>query len=62
MLRTKVTKGQGARAAALAMAFKLVESAQNRWRLVNRAHLVALVRIGAVLRGGKLVKTEEAAA
>jgi transposase-like protein len=29
--RTKVTKGPGSRAAGLAMAFKLIESAQARW-------------------------------
>jgi hypothetical protein len=29
------------------MAFKLIESAQTRWRAVNAAHLVALVRAGA---------------
>jgi transposase-like protein len=33
--RTKVTKGPGSRAAGLAMAFKLIESAQARWRAVN---------------------------
>jgi transposase-like protein len=33
--RTKVTKGPGSRAAGLAMAFKLIESAQDRWRAVN---------------------------
>ena len=32
-LRTKVTKGHGSKAAALAMAFKLIESAQRRWRM-----------------------------
>jgi putative transposase len=31
-LRTKVTRGAGSPAAALAMVFKLVESAQDRWR------------------------------
>ena len=31
-LRTKVTKGPGSRAAGLAMAYKLIESAQIRWR------------------------------
>ena len=41
--RTKVTKGPGSRAAGLAMAFKLIESAQDRWRAVNAPHLVALV-------------------
>ncbi|MBE1603575.1 hypothetical protein HEB94_000423 [Actinopolymorpha pittospori] len=29
------------------MAFKLIESAQARWRAVNAPHLVALVRAGA---------------
>lgn len=47
-LRTRVTKGAGSRAAGLAMAFKLIESAQQRWRAVNGPHLVALVRAGAV--------------
>lgn len=54
--RTKVTKGPGSRAAGLAMAFKLIESAQTRWRAVNGAHLVALVRAGATFIGGKLVE------
>jgi transposase-like protein len=55
-LRTKVTKGPGSRAAGLAMAFKLIESAQDRWRAVNGPHLVALVRAGAVFRKGVLVE------
>ncbi|MGW6505129.1 IS256 family transposase [Nonomuraea angiospora] len=54
--RTKVTKGPGSRAAGLAMAFKLIESAQSRWRAVNGAHLVALVRAGATFIDGKLVE------
>jgi transposase-like protein len=54
--RTKVTKGPGSRAAGLAMAFKLIESAQTRWRLVNAPHLVALVRAGAQFIDGKLVE------
>jgi transposase-like protein len=33
--RTKVTKGPGSRAAGLAMAFKVIEAAQSRWRAVN---------------------------
>jgi len=45
-LRQKVTKVPGSRAAGIAMAFKLIESAQNRWRAVNAPHLVALVRAG----------------
>jgi transposase-like protein len=54
--RTKVTKGPGSRAAGLAMAFKLIESAQDRWRMVNAPHLVALVRAGATFINGKLVE------
>ena len=50
--RTRVTKGPGSRAAGLAMAFKLVESARQRWRAVNAPHLVALVRAGATFRNG----------
>jgi transposase-like protein len=54
--RTKVTKGPGSRAAGLAMAFKLIESAQRRWRSVNAPHLVALVRAGATFINGKLIE------
>jgi hypothetical protein len=43
-LRTKVTKGPGSRAAGIAMAYKLIDAAQIRWRAVNAPHLVALVR------------------
>ena len=44
------------RAAGVAMAFKLIESAQTRWRAVNAPHLVALVRAGAVFKNGKLIE------
>jgi hypothetical protein len=49
---------QGARLAAtvLAMAFKLMESAQDRWRAVNAPHLAALVRAGARFEGGQFVE------
>ena len=60
--RTKVTKGPGSRAAGLAMAFKLIEAAQDRWRAVNAPHLVALVRAGAVFRDGALIERPEPAA
>jgi putative transposase len=55
-LRTRVTKGPGNRAAGVAMAFKLIEAAQQRWRMVNAPHLVALVRAGATFINGKLVE------
>ena len=59
---TRVTRGAGSRAAALAMVFKLVESAQARWRAVNTPHLVALVRAGARFERGRLVERAEAVA
>jgi putative transposase len=55
-LRTKVTKGPGSRAAGLAMVFKLVQAAGERWRYVNAPHLVALVRAGAKFEKGVLVE------
>jgi transposase-like protein len=54
--RTKVTKGPGSRAAGLAMAFKLIGSAQDRWRAVNAPNLVALVRNAATFTDGTLVE------
>ncbi|GED89952.1 hypothetical protein TNCT6_70370 [Streptomyces sp. 6-11-2] len=61
-LRTKVTRGAGSPAAALAMVFKLAESAQARWRAITAPHLVALVRAGARFENGHLVERPEAAA
>jgi transposase-like protein len=55
-LRTKVTRGAGSRAAALAMVFELVESVQQWWRAVNAPHLVALVRVGVRFERGQLVE------
>jgi transposase-like protein len=58
-LRQRVTKGPGSRAAGVAMAYKLIESAQARWRAVNAPHLVALVRAGARFENGKLVERHD---
>jgi len=60
-LRTKVTKGPGSRAAGLAMVFKLIEAASERWRYVNGPHLVALVRAGAKFEKGVLVERPDEA-
>jgi putative transposase len=54
--QTRVTKGPGSKAAGLAMAFKLLEAAQGRWRAVNGPHLVALVTAGAQFEQGVLVE------
>jgi hypothetical protein len=35
-----VAKGPGSKAAGLAMAFELLESAQDRWQAVNGPHLL----------------------
>jgi putative transposase len=56
-LRTKVTKGPGSRAAGLAMTFKLIEAAEDRWRSLNGANLIPLVRAGAKFKKGVLVES-----
>jgi putative transposase len=61
-LRTKVIRGAGSPAAALAMVFKLVESAQARWRAANAPHLVALVRAGARFERGQLLERSQTTA
>ncbi len=61
-LRTKVPRGAGSPAAALAMVFKLAEATQARWRAITAPHLVALVRSGARFENGHLVERPEAAA
>ncbi len=60
-LRTRVTKGPGSRAAGLAMVFKLIEAASERWRYVNAPHLVALVRAGAKFEKGVMVERPDEA-
>ncbi len=62
--RTDITKGPGSRRAGLAMIFKLMEAAEQRWRKLTGAQLVALVRAGARFENGELVEgsKEKAAA
>jgi putative transposase len=57
--RTDVTKGPGSREAGVAMIFKLLEAAEGRWRRINGAHLVPLVRAGAAFVNGELVERSE---
>jgi putative transposase len=59
--RTRITKGPGSKDAGLAMVFKLLEAAEQRWRAVNGPHLVALVRAGARFENGKLVERSKEA-
>jgi putative transposase len=58
-LRTKVTRGAGSRKAAMAMAYKLLDAAQHRWRRINGHELVPLVRAGATFIDGKLQERSE---
>ena len=57
--RTDITKGPGSRRAGLAMIFKLMEAAEQRWRKLTGSHLVALVRAGARFENGELVEGSE---
>lgn len=59
-LRTKKTKGHGSRKAALAMVFKLAESASRRWRALNGSELITDVIEGVNFVDG--VRTEQVAA
>ncbi len=58
-LRTRVTKGAGSKAAALAMAYKLLESAQERWRRFNGHELVADVLAGVTFKDGIKVTDDD---
>jgi putative transposase len=38
------------------MAYKLIDAAQARWRVVNAPRLAALIRAGATFHKGKLLE------
>ena len=59
-LRTKKTKGSGSRAACLTMVFKLMMSAQKKWRLLNGSSLLSDVIQGIKFIDGVKV-TKQAA-
>ena len=66
-LRQRVTKGAGSRTKGLLMAYKLLDMAQARWRRLDGAHLLPLVRAGIVFadgaqREGKVAKPKPRAA
>src|SRR4051794_5247186 len=58
-LRTRVTKGAGSKKAALAMAYKLLDAAQERWRRFNGHELVADVLAGAQFKDGIRVTDDQ---
>jgi transposase-like protein len=51
-LRQRVTKGAGSRTKGLLMAYKLLDMAQARWRRLDGACLLPLVRAGIVFVDG----------
>lgn len=51
-LRQRVTKGAGSRTKGLMMAYKLLEMAEQRWRKLNAAHLLPLVRAAVKFADG----------
>jgi putative transposase len=58
-LRTRVTKGAGSKKAALAMAYKLLDAAQERWRRFNGHELVADVLAGVTFKDGERVTDDD---
>jgi transposase-like protein len=58
-LRTRVTKGAGSKKAALAMAYKLLDAAQERWRRFNGHELVADVLAGVTFKDGIQVTDDD---
>jgi len=58
-LRTRVTKGAGSKKAALAMAYKLLDALQVRWRRFNGHELVADVLEGVKFKDGIRVTDDQ---
>lgn len=57
-LRQRVTKGAGNRTKALTMAFKLLMMAEKRWRKVDGANHLPLVRAGVTFVDGLMATTD----
>ncbi len=60
-LRQRVTKGAGSRQKGLLMAFQLLAMAERRWRRVNGAYLIPLVRAGVHFGDGIQLERRSAA-
>lgn len=59
-LRQRVTKGAGSRSAGLAMAYKLLLTAQRTWRRLDGHELIPLVRAGVRFQDGVRVERDGA--
>jgi transposase-like protein len=58
-LRQRVTKGPGSAKRGCLMAFKLLTMAEERWRRLNGAELLPLVRAGVQFRDGQQLERED---
>ena len=58
-LRQRVTKGPGSRKRGLLMAYKLLRMAAERWRRLNGATLLPLVRAGVQFNNGEQIERED---
>jgi putative transposase len=58
-LRQRVTKGAGSRTKGLLMAYKLLHMAQARWRRLDGALLLPLVRAGVKFTDGVQVERKD---
>ncbi len=58
-LRQRVTKGPGSRKRGLMLAYKLLQMAQQRWRRLNGAELLPLVRAGVPFIDGEQVERKD---
>ena len=58
-LRERATRGAGSRTKGLLMAFKLLDMAQQRWRRLDAAHLLPLVRAGVKFADGVRLPVEK---
>ena len=57
-LRQRVTKGAGSRTKGLLMVYKLLDMAQARWRRLDGAHLLPLVRADVRFTNGVRVERQ----
>lgn len=58
-LRQRVTKGPGSRKRGLLMAYKLLRMAGERWRRLNGANLLPLVRAGVQFKNGEQIERKD---
>jgi transposase-like protein len=58
-LRQRVTKGPGSRRRGLLMAYKLLRMAEERWRRLDGASLLPLVRAGVRFKNGEQIERED---